>query len=72
MTARRVALFLSLSITALPIGTLAAAQKPAPYLDSTLPVAQRVDDLIGRMTLEEKVSQTIDVAPAIPRLNIPA
>ena len=72
MTARRVVLFLSLFIAALPIGMLAAAQKPAPYLDPALPVAQRVDDLIGRMTLEEKVSQTIDVAPAIPRLNIPA
>ncbi len=36
--------------------TLAPAQTP-PYRDPSLPVDQRVDDLIGRMTLEEKVAQ---------------
>jgi beta-glucosidase len=46
-------------------------EKPA-YLDPTLPVQQRVNDLISRMTLEEKVSQMQDAAPAIPRLGIPA
>ncbi len=44
----------------------------APYLDTTLPIPQRVNDLVSRMTLEEKVSQMQDVAPAIPRLGIPA
>jgi len=48
----------------------AAAQTPA-YLDPDLPVEQRVDDLVSRMTLEEKVSQMQDQAPAIPRLGIP-
>jgi len=43
----------------------------APYLDPKLPVEQRVDDLISRMTLEEKVSQMMNAAPAIPRLGIP-
>ena len=47
------------------------SSKP-PYLDSTLSVEQRVDDLVSRMTLEEKASQMQDVAPAIPRLGIPA
>lgn len=28
-----------------------------PYLDSGLPVADRVDDLLGRMTLDEKLAQ---------------
>ncbi|HYW39158.1 MAG TPA: glycoside hydrolase family 3 C-terminal domain-containing protein [Terriglobales bacterium] len=32
---------------------------------------QRVDDLIGRMTLEEKVAQMRDHAIAIPRLGVP-
>lgn len=43
-----------------------------PYLDPSLPVGQRVDDLVSRMTLEEKASQMQDVARAIPRLEIPA
>ena len=42
-----------------------------PYRNPALPIEQRVDDLVGRMTLEEKVSQLIDRASAIPRLNIP-
>ena len=45
--------------------------KPASYLDSKIPIEQRVDDLISRMTLEEKVSQMMNAAPAIPRLSIP-
>jgi beta-glucosidase len=49
-------------------------QKPdanAPYLNPALPVERRVDDLVSRMTLEEKVSQMMNVAPAISRLGIP-
>jgi beta-glucosidase len=42
-----------------------------PYLDPDLPVEVRVADLVGRLTLEEKVSQMADAAPAIPRLGIP-
>jgi len=44
----------------------------APYLDPTQPVDARVNDLIGRMTLEEKASQLINQARAIPRLQVPA
>ncbi len=43
-----------------------------PFRDPSLPVEQRVKDLVSRMTLEEKVSQMIDSAPAIERLGIPA
>lgn len=42
------------------------------YLDPNAPLQQRVDDLIGRMTLEEKVSQMQNEAPAIPRLHVPS
>ncbi len=45
---------------------------PLPFEDPALPVAQRVDDLVGRMTLQEKVSQMMNGAPAIPRLHVPA
>ena len=44
----------------------------APYMDASLPIDQRVDDLVSRMTLEEKASQLVNQARAIPRLNIPA
>jgi beta-glucosidase len=53
---------------------LYAQQTPAdaPYLNPKLPVEQRADDLISRMTLEEKVDQLGHIAPAIPRLRVPA
>jgi len=47
------------------------SEKPA-YLDTSLPVGERVKDLIGRMTLEEKVGLMNHPAHGIPRLNIPA
>ena len=43
-----------------------------PYQNPSLPVEQRAADLIGRMTLEEKVLQMQHTAPAIPRLNVPS
>jgi len=41
------------------------------YKDTSLPIEQRVDDLVSKMTLEEKISQLIHSAPAIERLQIP-
>ena len=41
------------------------------WLNEALPFKDRVDDLVGRMTLDEKVSQMKDVAPAIERLGVP-
>ena len=43
-----------------------------PHKDPSLPIEKRVDDLVSRMTLEEKVSQMMNAAPAIPRLDVPA
>ena len=42
-----------------------------PYQDANLTAAQRADDLLGRLTLEEKVSLMMDTSPAIERLGIP-
>lgn len=42
------------------------------YLNPSLPTEHRVDDLISKMTLEEKTAQLLSVAPAIPRLQVPA
>jgi beta-glucosidase len=49
-----------------------SSNSSAPYFDASLPIEQRVNDLVSRMTLQEKTSQMQDVAPAIPRLGIPA
>ncbi len=42
-----------------------------PFQNPDLPIDQRVNDLVGRMTLEEKIGQMMNAAPAIPRLGIP-
>src|SRR6185437_6294261 len=47
-----------------------AAPSNAPYRNPSLPVQQRVDDLVSRMTLAEKVSQMQNHAAAIPRLGV--
>jgi beta-glucosidase len=47
------------------------AKTQQPWLNTSLPIDQRVDALISQMTLEEKVQQMRDHAPAIPRLGIP-
>ena len=44
---------------------------PERYLNPALPLEQRVDDLVSRMTLTEKVSQMQNEAPPIPHLQIP-
>ena len=48
------------------------AQADAKYLNPNLPAAERIRDLISRMTLEEKVAQLQHDAPAIDRLGVPA
>ncbi len=48
---------------------ISAAQSDKPlYLDPSQPTSARVDDLVGKMTLEEKASQLVNQARAIPRL----
>ena len=42
---------------AAPAASTAAAAAVLPYRDASLPVERRVADLLGRMTLEEKVGQ---------------
>jgi beta-glucosidase len=41
------------------------------YLDPSIPFEKRVDDLVSRMTLSEKISQMDYNSPSIPRLGIP-
>ncbi len=44
----------------------------AVYMDPGVPTGERVADLVSRMTLSEKVSQTVFTAAAIERLGVPA
>ena len=46
------------------------AQQPS-YKNPQLTAEQRADDLLGRLTLEEKVQLMMDTSPAIERLQIP-
>src|ERR1017187_210753 len=41
------------------------------YLDPTKPQEQRIADLVGRLTLEEKAAQLNHLNTGVPRLNIP-
>jgi beta-glucosidase len=59
--------FLAASLTIAPL----AAQQML-YKDPQAPLEKRVDDLVSRMTLDEKVSQLMNDSPAIDRLGIPA
>ncbi len=47
------------------------SDQPA-YLNTTLPAEQRAADLVHRMTVEEKVTQLVNQARAVPRWNVPS
>jgi beta-glucosidase len=57
-----------LGVPAIPAA--AFAEPSYPFRDPRLPLAARVDDLIGRLTLDEKISLLHQYQPAIPRLGI--
>ncbi|MCC9166481.1 glycoside hydrolase family 3 C-terminal domain-containing protein [Pontibacter harenae] len=43
-----------------------------PFQNPELTIESRVNDLVSRLTLEEKVAQMLNAAPAIDRLGIPS
>ncbi|KAE8077342.1 hypothetical protein FH972_015914 [Carpinus fangiana] len=45
--------------------------KSFPFCQASLPIRKRVQDLVSRLTLDEKISQLVNTAPPIPRLGIP-
>ena len=53
------------------VGTTSVSAQQLPYQNPQLSAEQRADDLLTRLTLDEKVSLMMDVSPAIPRLGIP-
>ena len=73
----RVRMFALVIVVLLMAVLTSAAQGPdpanaLPYLNPSLPMNERVDDLVARMTLDEKASQLVNQARAIPRLQVPA
>jgi len=61
--------FLALAASGSLAQSTPSSSAPA-YLDPRLSIDVRVDDLISRMTLEEKASQVVNQARAIPRLKV--
>jgi len=51
--------------------SLAPAQQAPLYKNPNAPLDKRVEDLLSKMTLEEKISQLTSDSPAIARLDIP-
>ncbi|MFI1564681.1 glycoside hydrolase family 3 C-terminal domain-containing protein [Streptomyces sp. NPDC020490] len=43
-----------------------------PFRDPALPTGERVDDLLGRLTLDERIALLHQYAPAVPRLGVAA
>lgn len=68
---KRILIGLSISIGLLYTVSVQAQIEVFPYQDPRLPAEQRADDLLGRLTLEEKVSLMMNGSPAIKRLGIP-
>ena len=61
------------AIGLLTAGNVLFGQQPpaeAPYMNPSLAPERRAADLVSRMTLDEKVLQMQNSAPAIPRLGV--
>ena len=69
-TANRIATLSLVVAASLCRGAGAQDAKPT-YLDPAQPIDRRVDDLVSRMTLDEKATQLVNHTRAIPRLGVP-
>lgn len=68
---RYLVLFVWISIFLLLSSCKSSISYKYPFQNPNLPVEERVNDLVSRLTLEEKVRQMVHEAPAIERLGIP-
>jgi len=48
-----------------------SSESEYPFQNPSLQIEERVDDLVGRLTIDEKLNQLFNKAPAIERLGIP-
>ena len=53
------------------VTTIGVAAQRMPFQNPELPTEQRIDDLLQRLTLEEKASLMMNESPAIKRLGVP-
>ena len=67
-----VSVVLTACIVLLACAAMAQEASNLPYMNPKLSPEERAADLVHRMTLEEKASQLVNQARAIPRLNVPA
>ena len=61
---------LNLILTVISFATFAQNEN-FEFLNSSLPIEERVDILVSQMTLQEKIDQTVYNAKAIERLQVP-
>ena len=62
----------SILFTLAAISVMSASAQLLPYQNASLTADERADDLLGRLTLVEKVKLMRNGSPAIDRLGIPA
>ncbi|MGW3342960.1 glycoside hydrolase family 3 C-terminal domain-containing protein [Nonomuraea rubra] len=67
---RKIPLLAALTLTASLLAAPPAQAEAYPFQNPALPLEQRVNDLLGRLTLDEKLSLLHQSQPAIPRLGI--
>ena len=60
-----------LIIVCIVMGSVTLFAQQLPYQDTSLSAEQRADDLLQRLTLEEKAKLMMNASPAIERLGIP-
>jgi beta-glucosidase len=72
LATRRFSIGLVLCVALIVSAAKAQEAEKLPYMNPSLSPEQRATDLVHRMTLEEKASQLVNQARAIPRLKVPA
>ena len=71
LASKRTLLASSIALFSMPLfSTKTFAQELLPYQNPELSHAERAQDLLGRLTLEEKAVLMLDVSDAVPRLGI--
>ena len=64
--------FLLVTLVMILISSSLMAQSSSyPFQDKNLSIDQRIKDLVGRLTLEEKVNEMLYNAPGVKRLSVP-